>query len=69
MVDNKRLFTPSGIADALIELAAAVLLITVVLGIVVWVLSRIWLWLLGLSLIAGGIWLATWIIRWRRDQW
>lgn len=69
MSKYKKYLTLEGILDFYLDLAVVLLTITVALGIVVWILSKIWLWLLGGVLVALGVWIAVQVVRWRRSRW
>lgn len=64
-----KVLTPEGLLDFWVEVAVVMLLITVALGVMVWIISRIWLWLLigGVLILAGYVAFRVW--RHRRDYW
>lgn len=58
-----------GPMNQLLNAAIALLMLTLILYAIVWLLEQIWVWLLGIALIAGLICLLLVVIRWRRRRW
>lgn len=60
---------PSSLMDAILEAAVGLLMLMVIFWLIVWLLSRVILWVLGGALLALGIWLIVRWLRWRRERW
>lgn len=53
-------YGPKRLGERLLDACVAVAVMALLLYCAVWLLQQIWVWLLGMALVAGGWWL------WRR---
>lgn len=60
---------PKGLMDLLLEVCVGFLTCVVALTIALYLLARIWLWLVLVALVLGGVWLLVRWLRYRRDDW
>lgn len=60
---------PKSLLSRLLGAAWTVLLIAGLLWLAVRLLADIWLWLLGIAVLAGLVRIGFWIRRWRREEW
>lgn len=60
--------SPQGPMNELLNAAAALVLLSLMLYAAVWLLQQIWVWLIILGGLALLITIAIWVVRWRRNR-
>lgn len=60
--------SPQGPMNQLLNAAAGLVVVALMLYAAVWIIQQIWLWLLGIAVAAMLIWLLVTIVRRRRSR-
>lgn len=62
-------FQPKSFLARLLTAAWTILLIVLLLWLAIWLLAKIWIWIVAIAVIATLIGIGLWLRRLRREHW